>query len=276
LTGIGWERVLTASDLPSVADVDAGTVTGQMLSWDQPGTAWEVSARAFELSDGFQIRGTLNNDPAVSGQLQDPRLEFANSSGQAVGEIDWGGTDDMLIRNIQRNGLLSLRATQTGGNIRNILVADPDLHVEIHDPQAGIPSIATQLYTFEFWSSGGSVLDASGVMRPIMPVVNDRSFSASFQIANTDLYTGHVCLSGTNTVTLPINSNTMPRGSYLYLYNTSGNNLTVSDSPSSVSLVWVGNEGNASSGNRTIADNGWCRLWKRSSAFWYIIGQGIS
>lgn len=276
LTGIGWERVLTASDLPAVADVDAGTVTGQTLSWNNVGSAWEVSNRLYEISDGIEIRGTLNNDPAVSGALQDPRLEFGNSSGQLVGLIDWAATDDMIIRNSTWNGSLTLQATSNVGNIRPSIVFDPDLRTSIYDGQTGQIALSTRDWTQDAWGVGGSVADSNAAHRPITPVMNDISFAASFTIDTGDLYATHYALSGTNTVTLPATTWQGPRGSWLYLYNESGNNLTVSDVTAGVTLHWLGNEGTATSGNRTIADNGWCKLIKRSSILWYIIGQGIS
>lgn len=275
LTGGGFERVLTTSDLGG-ANVIAGTVLGEMLRWNNVNSEYEPSNRVFEILDGLQVRGTLNNDPAVSGTAQDPHLEFTNLSGQVVGFIDWPGIDDMLIRNATRNGFLTLSATTNTGVVRNCLVFDPDQRCQILDGGAGVASISTQVHTQDTWGVGGSVLDASAVPRPIVPVAGDKFFSASFTLQSDDLYAGHVTTSGTNTITLPASSVPFPRGCWFYVYNESGNNVTISDSPAGVNLHWVGNEGNAVSGNRTIADNGWARIWKRSATIWMIIGQSIS
>jgi len=276
LTGIGFERVLTTGDLTGLgAEVVAGTIQGQANTWDIGNTRYEPSLRAFEIADGWQIRGTLNNNPAASGSAQDPRLEFANSSGQLVGLIDWAGTDDMIIRNSQWNGWLSLSATTNAGVTRNGFIFDPDQRTRIADGGTGLEQISTQVNN-DTWTVGGSILDALGIMRPIVPVVNDKFFNASFTVLAEHLYAGHVTTAGTNTITLPASSVPFPRGCWFYVYNESGNNITVSDSPAGVNLHWVGNEGNAVSGNRTIADNGWARIWKRSATIWFIIGQNIS
>jgi hypothetical protein len=160
--------------------------------------------------------------------------------------------------------------------VRNCLVFDPDQRCQILDGGAGVASISTQVHTQDTWGVGGSVLDASAIPRPIVPVAGDKFFNASFTLQSDDLYAGLVTTSGTNTITLPASSVPFPRGCWFYVYNESGNNVTISDSPAGVNLHWVGNEGNAVSGNRTIADNGWARIWKRSATIWMIIGQSIS
>jgi len=275
LTGAGFERVLTTSDLGG-ANVIAGSADGEVLQWDTGNVQYEPSVRVFEIADGWQIRGTLNNDPAVSGTAQDPHLEFTNLSGQVVGFIDWPGVDDMIIRNSTRNGFLTLSATTNAGVTRNGFVFDPDQRTQILDGGTAAVSISTQVHSTDTWGVGGSVLDAAGVPRAIVPVAGDQSFAASFNVLSSDLYAGHVATAGTSTITLPASSVPFPRGCWFYVYNESGNNVTISDSPSGVNLHWLGNEGNAVTGNRTIADNGWARIWKRSATIWYIIGQSIS
>ena len=110
-----------------------------------------------------------------------------------------------------------------------------------------------------------------GFMEEPWQVVN--SSLASTQAA-WEVYVGQTIYSNdasAYTYTLPPSTNTFPNGTWWNITNTGSANITITPG-SGTSLVLM--DGSASTGSRTLAAKGFCRVYRRTNAAYYMIHFG--
>lgn len=75
-----------------------------------------------------------------------------------------------------------------------------------------------------------------------------------------------------NTITIPANASTaFPLGASVLIFNNTGGNISVAITTDTLQLA-----GTATTGTRTIAQNGYCTLLKWSATAWFASGPGVS
>lgn len=124
LTGAGFERVLTASDITGQF-VPAGSVAGDTLDWS--GAAWQVSSRLRTDLNDIEVLGSLNNDPTAGGN-QNAQVNLFTSGGVATSRIGFsaGGNTELAFINRVHGGSILISQEDTAGTNRAIITADSE------------------------------------------------------------------------------------------------------------------------------------------------------
>ncbi len=238
----------------TVRDIVAGDPDGAVSGY-YAGTVALSTAAA-----GIVVRDTVGANPV---------LAIADNAGASLSQLLHVSGGGVRLKSLEHGGTVILQGEDAGGTLRNIINGDPDGATTGY--YAGTDTLRTS--DLSTVGAGAEAKQADGNYRPVGPaIVNQTTIAANTDLRITNMLHELGCTAAV-TVDIDTTTNSAPNGSVWYVSNESGGNVTIS--ATGVSLKWLDGAGGAT-GNRTLADGGFCQITKRSNGNYRIVGVGIS